>query len=88
MHTINNKTGFLKEQHACDQVKKLSIDTALQRNWTIPHRHIDVHVLANQVTLTGTVYTKHACHEAEKIAIQTPGVFSVCNNIVVTQAND
>jgi osmotically-inducible protein OsmY len=82
---MQNVLAIFKNQAACDQVEKLSIVTALQRNWTIPHRCIDVAVADNKVTLSGTVHTKHAYIEAEKIATQTPGVFSVCNNMLLTE---
>ena len=82
---MKNVLAISNNQYACDQVEKLSIDTALRRNWTIPHRAIDVAVADNKVTLSGTVHTKHAYLEAEKIATQTQGVFSVCNNMCVTE---
>ena len=85
---MKNELRLLKNQYALDQVEKLGIDTALERNWTVPHRDIDVNVTANNVTLSGNVHTKHARSEAEKIAMQSPGVFSVCNKILVTEGSD
>lgn len=75
--------NMLKRQHSLDQVEKLTIDTALARNWTIPHRGIDVKVTGNNVALTGFVQTEHECNDAGKIAIQCRGVSSVNNKIVV-----
>ena len=78
---------LLEEQHTRDQVKKLCIDTAMERNWTVPHREIEVKVSVNNVTLSGTVHTIHARDEAGKIAMQLRGVSSVNNRILVTGNN-
>jgi osmotically-inducible protein OsmY len=66
-----------------DQVEKLGIDTALERNWTVAHRDIHVRVSGNSVTLSGTVHSQHEHDEAEKIALQATGVVSVINNLLV-----
>ncbi len=70
-------------QYTRDQVGKLSIDIALERNWTVPHREIDVKVSGSNVTLSGIVHTKHARDEAGKIAMQASGLFSVNNKILI-----
>ena len=75
---------LLKSQLIRDQVKKLRIHTAMERNWSVPHRKIEVNVQANNVTLSGTVATKQARDEAGKIAMQCQGVSSVNNSIRVT----
>ena len=82
---MKNNPSAVNEPIACDQAGKLCIETALQRNWTIPHRHIRVAVLAGRVTLSGTTDTKHAFDEAGKLAWQASGVISVSNHIVVNK---
>ena len=80
---MTTQQNILKKQYALDQVEKLSIDTAMKRNWTVPHRKINVQVCCNNVTLVGTVHTKHEHDEAGKIAMQAPGVASVKNELLI-----
>ncbi|MEO5593098.1 MAG: BON domain-containing protein [Chitinophagaceae bacterium] len=84
---MKKESCLLEEQRTRDQVKKLCIDTAMERNWTVPHREIEVKVSANNVTLSGTVHTIHARDEAVKIVMQSQGISSVNNKILVTFNN-
>jgi len=84
---MEKEQELLKSQYTRDQVEKLSIDTAMERNWTIHHRDIDVKVSGGSVTLTGTVNTKYERDAAGRIAMQSGYCFSVNNNIQVTNTN-
>jgi osmotically-inducible protein OsmY len=66
-----------------DQVEKEAIEKALERNWAINYDEIDVDVSGNNVTLTGTVDSYYEKDEAERIAWNAPGVWSVNNELAV-----
>jgi osmotically-inducible protein OsmY len=67
-----------------DQIEKEAIEKALQRNWAIHYDDIDVDVDGNNVTLTGTVDSYYEKDEAERIAWNAPGVWSVNNELAVS----
>jgi osmotically-inducible protein OsmY len=66
-----------------DEIEKYNIETALLRNWSIDDKDIKVEVLGNNVTLNGTVHSLYQKGEAERIAWNAPGVWSVDNELVV-----
>jgi osmotically-inducible protein OsmY len=66
-----------------DEVEKTAIESALSRNWSINDNDIEVNVKANQVTLVGTVDSYYQKDEAERIAWNAPGVWSVNNELAV-----
>jgi osmotically-inducible protein OsmY len=67
-----------------DQIEQRDIEHALERNWSIKAgNEIIVHVLGTKVILTGTVKSLYQKIEAERITWNTPGVWSVNNELVV-----
>ena len=66
-----------------DEVEKLGIQDALIRNWAIDEQYIKVSVFENTVTLSGTVHSIFQKDEAERMAWNAPGVWSVHNELVI-----
>jgi VCBS repeat-containing protein len=66
-----------------DTIEKVAIEKALSRNWSINDNDIEVKVKANEVTLAGTVDSYYQKDEAERIAWNAPGVWSVNNELSV-----
>lgn len=66
-----------------DTVEKEAIEKALSRNWSINSIAIKVSVEANEVTLSGMVDSYFQKDEAEKIAWNAAGVWSVNNELAV-----
>ena len=66
-----------------DSIEKDDIEKALSRNWSINDNDIKVKVNANEVTLSGTVDSYYQKDEAERIAWNAPGVWSVNNELSV-----
>jgi osmotically-inducible protein OsmY len=66
-----------------DKIEKSAIENALARNWSIDDEDIDVQVIANEVTLSGTVDSYYEKDEAERIAWNAPGVISVNNELAL-----
>jgi osmotically-inducible protein OsmY len=56
---------------------------ALNRNWSINTKNIDVNVNGTKVTLSGSVNSWYQKDEAERIAWNTPGIWSVDNKLTV-----
>jgi osmotically-inducible protein OsmY len=66
-----------------DLIQKGDIESALRRNWTVGGEDIAVGDFNHNVTLTGTVKSWYQKDEAERIAWNAPGVWSVDNKLVV-----
>lgn len=66
-----------------DAVEKRDIENALERNWSIDEHDIKVKVAGNKVTLNGRVDSFYQKDEAERIAWNAPGVWSVDNELVI-----
>jgi osmotically-inducible protein OsmY len=66
-----------------DTIEKTDIELALIRNWAIDDKNIHVEVLANNVTLTGTVHSLYQKEEAGRIAWNAPGVWTVKNDLEI-----
>ena len=66
-----------------EKVEKRAIEKAFQRNWAINYEEIDVDVYDNNVRLTGNVDSYYQKDEAERIAWNAPGVWSVNNDLEV-----
>ncbi|RKR84695.1 osmotically-inducible protein OsmY [Mucilaginibacter gracilis] len=66
-----------------DGIEKAAIKSALQRNSSIDDLDINVDVTGNHVTLMGTVNSFYAKDEAEQIAWNAPGVWSVDNELII-----
>ena len=78
---VSNNIKIKSETH--DTIQKEDIECALSRNSSIDDLDIQVDVAGNNVTLTGTVNSFYAKDEAEQIAWNAPGVFSVDNDLVI-----
>ena len=78
---VNNSIKIKSETH--DSIEKLDIECALQRNSSIDDMDIHVDVAGNNVTLKGTVNSFYAKDEAEQIAWNAPGVWTVDNELVI-----
>jgi osmotically-inducible protein OsmY len=66
-----------------DEVEKAAIEDAIELNWSLSDRDIEVEVSDNKVTLTGTVDSWYQKNEAARIAWKAPGVGSVDNQLKV-----
>ena len=66
-----------------DSIEKMNIESALRRNWSVNDDDIHVEVSGTTVTLTGTVKSWYQRDEAEKIAWNAAGVWSVDNEFIV-----
>lgn len=66
-----------------DQIEKRAIESAIHRNSSLQDKDIEVNVLGNVVTLTGTVNAYFQKEEAERIAWNSPGVWTVNNQLAV-----
>jgi osmotically-inducible protein OsmY len=90
---VQNLTGVtgvtsnikIKEQTR-DTVEKHAIEGALARNWTVNDQDIQVKVAGNKVTLNGVVNSWFQKEEAERIAWNAPGIWSVDNLLAVEYA--
>ncbi len=78
---VSNNIKIKSERH--DAIEKMDIENALRRNWSINDDDIDVEVFGTTVTLTGTVKSWYQRDEAETIAWNARGVWSVDNELVV-----
>ena len=78
---VNNNIKIKSETH--DTIEKADIEGALERNSSIDASDIQVDVAGNNVTLTGTVDSFYAKDEAEQIAWNAHGVFTVDNELVI-----
>jgi osmotically-inducible protein OsmY len=69
-----------------DEIERNDIERALERNWSLSDREINVKVTGTKVTLTGTVDSWYQKTEAARIAWMARGVWSVENDLVVDYA--
>ncbi len=82
---VNNNIKIKSETH--DAIQKEDIEGALARNSSIDDSDIQVDVAGNNVTLTGTVDSYYAKDEAEQIAWNAPGVWTVDNELFIDYEN-
>jgi osmotically-inducible protein OsmY len=66
-----------------DEVEKAAIEDAIDLNWSLSDRDIEVEVSENKVTLTGTVDSWYQKNEAARIAWKAPGVRLVDNQLKI-----
>jgi len=69
-----------------DRIEKRAIESAIHRNSSLQDKDIEVAVSGNAVTLTGTVTSHFQKEEAERIAWNSPSVWTVNNLLVVQQS--
>lgn len=68
-----------------DKIEKRAIERAIHRNSSLYDKDIEVAVSGNVVTLTGTVNAHFQKEEAERIAWNSPGVWTVNNQLAIRQ---
>lgn len=68
-----------------DKIEKHAIENALDRNSSLRDKDIEVTVKGNVVTLTGEVSAHFQKEEAERIAWNSPGVWTVNNLLAINQ---
>jgi len=78
---ITNNITIKSDIH--DALEKKRVEDAFRRHWSINAEDITVKAQGTKVTLTGTVTSLYQKDEAARIAWDTPGVWSVDNNLVV-----
>lgn len=66
-----------------DKIEKTKVEEALRRNWSVNTQNINVSVSGTKVTLTGSVNSWYQKDEAGRIAWNTPGVWTVDNELEV-----
>ena len=78
---VSNNIRIKAESH--DAIEKRDVEKALARNWSINTQDITVKVSGTKVTLTGTVTSWYQKDEAGRIAWNTPGIWTVDNELEV-----
>ncbi len=78
---VTNNITIKSEKN--DDIERDKIECALARNWSIHFRDIKVRVSGNKVTLSGIVSSLFDKEEAERIAWNAPGVWSVDNELII-----
>jgi len=78
---INNNITIKSITH--DEIEKNEVKSALQRNWSLSEQDIHVKASGTKITLTGTVNSLYQKDEAERIAFNAPGVWSVDNELTI-----
>jgi osmotically-inducible protein OsmY len=66
-----------------DEIEKEDVENAISRSWSVDDCDINVSVSGKTVTLTGTVVSWYQKAEAGRIAWNTPGIWSVKNELAV-----
>jgi len=66
-----------------DAIEKKHVENALERHWAIDAKDITVKASGTKVTLIGNVTSLYQKEEAGRIAWNTPGVWSVDNELEV-----
>jgi osmotically-inducible protein OsmY len=78
---VTNNIKIKPEMH--DTIEKENVELALARNWSINSQDVNVKVSGTKITLTGRVSSWYQKEEAGRIAWNTPGVWSIDNELVV-----
>jgi osmotically-inducible protein OsmY len=76
---LTNKITIKSETR--DEIEKKDIQQALSRNWSLDKLKLEVQVEGNRVMLKGKVHSLYQKEEAERIAWNTPGVWTIDNQI-------
>ena len=77
------QTTSKSNQKSHDEIEQQDVEAALERNWSINTEDIKVRVAGTKVTLTGMVDSFYQKDEAERIAWNTPGIWTVDNELEV-----
>jgi osmotically-inducible protein OsmY len=75
----------IETDHA-DDIEKAGIERAIERNWAMNNQDVQVYVSGNKVTLNGVVHSFYQKEEAERMAWNAPGVWSVNNELLIDYA--
>ena len=78
---VTNNIKIKSESH--DAIEQKDVESAINRNWSIDDHDIKVKVSGTTVTLSGTINSWYQKEEAARIAWNTPGIWSVKNELVV-----
>jgi osmotically-inducible protein OsmY len=78
---VTNNIKIKSDVH--DEIEKEKVESALKLNWSLNSRDIKVKVSGTKITLTGTVSSWYQKEEAGRIAWNTPGVWSVDNELFI-----
>lgn len=78
---VTNNIMIKSEIH--DAIEKKDVENALARHWSINAKNITVKASGTKVTLTGHMDSLYQKEEAGHIAWNTPGVWSVDNELKV-----
>ncbi len=78
---VDNNIRIQSESH--NAVEKRQVEKALERNWSLNAEDIHVAASGTKITLTGSVSSLYDKEEAGRIAWNTPGVWSVENELIV-----
>jgi osmotically-inducible protein OsmY len=71
------------ETNHADAIEKADIEQAIKRNWALNNQDVEVYVSGNKVTLIGIVHSFYQKEEAERMAWNAPGVWTVNNEIMI-----
>jgi len=71
------------ESDSPDDIEKADIEQAIERNWAMNNQDVQVNVSGNKVTLNGTVHSFYQKEEAERMAWNAPGGWTVNNELVI-----
>jgi osmotically-inducible protein OsmY len=66
-----------------EQIEQRTIESALASNWTLFDEDIRVSASGSRVTLNGIVHSYFQKEEAERIAWNAPGVWTVVNELAI-----
>ncbi len=81
---VTGVTNSIKIKSQTDEaIEKSAIESALRRNWSVSEEDIQVKIAGHKATLSGTVDSWYQKDEAERIAWNAPGVWSVENDLLV-----
>jgi osmotically-inducible protein OsmY len=66
-----------------DMIEQKEVEGALGRNWAINSEKIGIKVSGSKITMTGTVHSMYQKNEAGRVVWNTPGVWTVENELIV-----
>jgi osmotically-inducible protein OsmY len=75
--------NILIETDSADDIEKEAIERAIARNWAMNNQDVQVYGSGNKVTLDGIVHSFYQKEEAERMAWNAPGVWTVNNELII-----